>query len=167
MNDEEKQKNYELADKLISEQNFAAAVIVGAVATILAAAAYGIIVATWAFSYGFVAAGVGIVIGLSMQFLGRGISMKFAVVATVYAIIGCVLGNLFRVIIELAQANATSPIDVLRNNSLSVLAEWSVSDVSFVDLVYWFVAVFCAVFLAKRPLSRSERLAIGLFELRG
>ncbi len=167
MNDEEKQKNYELADKLISEQNFAAAVIVGAVATILAAAAYGIIVATWAFSYGFVAAGVGIVIGLSMQFLGRGISMKFAVVATVYAITGCVLGNLFRVIIELAQANATSPIDALRNNSLSVLAEWSVSDVSFVDLVYWFVAVFCAVFLAKRPLSRSERLAIGLFELRG
>ena len=166
MNDGEKQKNYELADKLISEQNFAAAVIVGAVATLLAAAAYGIIVATWAFSYGFVAAGVGIVIGLSMQFLGRGISMNFAVVATVYAIVGCVLGNLFRVIIELAQANATSPIDVLRNDSLSVLAEWSVSDVSFVDLVYWFVAVFCAVFLAKRSLSRSERLAIGLFELR-
>ncbi len=166
MNDEEKQRNYELADKLISEQNFAAAVIVGAVATLLAAAAYGITVATWAFSYGFAAAGVGIVIGLSMQFLGRGISMKFAVVATVYAITGCVLGNLFRVIIELAQANATSPIDVLRNNSLSVLAEWSVSYVSLVDLVFWFVAVFAAVFLAKRSLSRSERLAIGLFKTR-
>jgi hypothetical protein len=89
------------------------------------------------------------------------------VVATLYAITGCVLGNLFRVIIELAQSKATSPIDVLRNNSLSVLAEWSVSDVSFVDLFYWFVAVFCAVFFAKRPLSRSDRLAIGLFELKG
>ena len=51
MNNEEKQKNYELAEKLISEQNFAAAVIAGAVATVLAAAAYGIIVATWNFSY--------------------------------------------------------------------------------------------------------------------
>ncbi len=166
MDDEEKQKNYELADKLISEQNFAAAVIVGAVATLLAAAAYGITVATWAFSYGFAAAGVGIVIGLSMGFLGRGTSMKFAVAATLYTITGCVLGNLFRVIIELAQATATSPIDVLRNNSLSVLAERSIYNVSFVDLVYLFVAVFCAVFFAKRPLSRSERLAIGLFELR-
>lgn len=167
MDDEEKQKNYELADKLISEQNFAAAVIVGAVATLLAAAAYGITVATWAFSYGFAAAGVGIVIGLSMGFLGRGISTKFAVVATLYTITGCAIGNLFRVIIELAQATATSPIDVLRNNSLSVLVERSISNVSFVDLVFWFVAVFCAVFLAKRPLSRSERLAIGMFELRG
>ena len=167
MNDEEKRKNYELAEKLISEQNFAAAVIVGAVATLLAAAAYGITVATWAFSYGFAAAGIGIVIGLSMQFLGRGISTKFAVVATVYTITGCVLGNLFRVIVELAVASATSPIDVLRNNSLSVFAERSVSYFSLVDLVYWFVAVFCAVFLAKRPLSRSERLAIGLVQLRG
>ena len=167
MNDEEKQKNYELAEKLISEQNFAAAVIVGAVATLLAAAAYGITVATWAFSYGFAAAGIGIVIALSMQFLGRGISTKFAVVATVYTIAGCVLGNLFRVIVELAVASATSPIDVLRNNSLSVFAERSVSYFSLVDLVYWFVAVFCAVFLAKRPLSRSEKLAIGMYELKG
>jgi dipeptide/tripeptide permease len=167
MDDEEKQENYELADKLISEQNFAAAVIAGAVATLLAAVAYGITVATWAFSYGFAAAGVGILIGLSMGFLGRGISTKFAVVATLYTITGCAIGNLFRVIIELAQATATSPIDVLRNNSLSVLVERSISNVSFVDLVFWFVAVFCAVYLAKRPLSRSERLAIGLFELRG
>jgi hypothetical protein len=167
MNDEEKQNNYELANKLISEQNFAAAVIVGAVATLLAAAAYGLTVATWRFSYGFVMAGIGIVIGLSMRFLGRGISTKFAVVATAYTTIGCVLGNLFRVIVELTLANATSPIDVLRNNSLSVLAERSASYFSLVDLVYWFIAVFCAVFLVKRPLSRSERLAIGMFDLRG
>ena len=166
MKEEEKQKNDELANQLISEQNFAAAVIAGAVATVLAAAAYGIIVAKWTFSYGFAAAGIGIVIGLSMQYLGRGISTKFAVVATVYTITGCVLGNIFRAIVELALANATSPIDVLRNNSLSVFAERSVSYFSLIDLVYWFVAVFCAVFLVKRPLSRSERLAVGLFELR-
>lgn len=165
MHNEEKQENYDLAEKLISEQNFAAAVIAGAVATLLAAAAYGITVATWAFSYGFAAAGVGIVVGLSMGFLGRGISTKFVVVATLYTITGCVLGNLFRAIIELAPA--TSPIDVLRSNSLSLVAERAISNVSFVDLVFWFVAVFAAVFLAKRPLSRSERLAIGLYELRG
>ena len=166
MNDEEKTKNYELAEKLISEQNFAAAVIAGAVATVLAAAAYGISVSKWTFSYGFVAAAVGIVIGLTMQFLGRGISMKFAVLATVYTITGCALGNLFRVIMELARTSATSPVDVLRNNSLLMLAESSISYISFVDLVYWFVAVFCAVFFARRPLSRSERLAIGLLESR-
>jgi len=166
MNNEEKQKSYDLAIKLLSEENFAAAIIAGAVATLLAAAAFGKTVATWPFSYGFAAAGVGIVIGLSMGILGRGISTKFAVAATLYTMIGCVLGNFFWVIIDLAQPTATSLIDVLRNNSLSVLVKQAISSVLSVALLYWFIAVFCAVFLAKRSLSRSDRLAIGLFKLR-
>jgi hypothetical protein len=88
MNQEDKQRNYELAENLISEQNFVAAVIAGAVATLLAAAIYGITTAIWNFSYGFAAAGIGIVVGISMQNPGPGIKMKFAVVASVYTIAG-------------------------------------------------------------------------------
>jgi hypothetical protein len=160
MKDEEKQKNYELAEKLISEQNFTAAVIAGAIAMLLAAVAYGIVVEAWPISYGFAAVGVGVVIGFFMGFLGRGISMKFSVVAAVYTVAGCVLGNLFVRIV------AASPIDVIQSNSLSLLAQWSVSGLSFIHLVFWFMAVFAAVFLAKRPLSRDQRLAIGMLELR-
>ena len=167
MHDDDKQKNYELAEKLISEQNFSAAVTIGAVATLLAAVAYSITVATWPFAYGFAAAGVGIVIGSPMGFLGRGISKKFAVTAAVYTLVGCVLGNLFHVIINLAQAAGTSPIDVLQNNFLSVLADRASANVLSIALLYWFVAVAAAVFLSKRPLSRSDRLAIGLYEMRG
>ncbi len=159
MSNEEQIKHYDLAKTLIAEQNFRAALAAGAVATLLSAAAYGITVATWAFSYGFAAAAVGILVGLSMAFFGRGISTRFAVAATLLTLIGGVLGNLFRVFVELARAPATYTIDVL--------ADRAVSHLSFLDLVYWFVAVFAAVFLAKRPLSRSERLAIGLFETGG
>jgi hypothetical protein len=166
MNQEDKQRNYELAENLISEQNFAAAVIVGAVATLLAAAIYGITTSLWDFSYGFAAAGIGIAVGISMQYLGRGIKMKFAVAASVYTIAGCVLGNVFRVVMDLARANGISPLDVFRSNAFSLLTGRAVSYVSFVDLVFWFVAVFAAVFLARRPLSRSDRLAIGMYELK-
>lgn len=166
MKDEEKQKNYELAEKLLSEQNFTAAVIAGAVATLIAAAAYAITVTMWPFAYGFVAVGIGIVIGLWMQFVGRGISMKFSIAAVVYTITGCALGNLFVVIIELAQGLEISPIDIIRNDSLSMLAKRSLSGISFVDLVYVFVAVFAAVFFAKRPLSREQGLALHTYKMR-
>ena len=92
--------------------------------------------------------------------------MKFSVVASVYTIVGCVLGNLFVRIMNLAQATAASPIDVIQSNSLSVLAQWSVSGLSLIHLVFWFVAVFAAVFLAMRPLSRAQKLAVGMLELR-
>ena len=157
MKQEDKKQNYELAEKLLAEQNFAASIIVGAIATVLAATIYGIVVARWDFSYGFAAVGIGIAVGISMQYLGRGIDTKFAVAAAVYTIAGCLLGNVFRVV---------SPLDVFRSDEFLLIAERSVSYVSFVDLVFWFVAVWFAVFLVKRPLSRSERLAIGMYEFR-
>jgi hypothetical protein len=93
-----------------------------------------------------------------MQYLGRGIDMKFAVAAAAFTIAGCLLGNVFRVV---------SPLDVFRTHDFLLSAGQSVSDISFVDLVFWIVAVFAAVFLARRPLSRSDRLAIGMYELKG
>ena len=172
MHDDEKQKNYELAEKLISEQNFAAAVIAGAIAMLLAAVAYGIVVERWSITYGFAAAGVGTVVGFFMGFLGRGISAKFSVVAAVYTVAGCILGNLFVKIWNQAKGPIHSFADVLQNNSLSDFARWSVSGLTLIHLVFWFVAVVAvvavvaAVFLAKRALSRSERLALGLYEAR-
>ncbi len=167
MDDKQNQECHELAEKLAAEQNFSAAIIAGAVAMVLAAVAYGFIVEAWPFSHGFAAAGIGTVIGFFTGFLGRGISMKFSVAAAIYTIVGCFLGNLFVKIINLAQATAASAIDVLQDSSLSELWRWSVSGLSLVHLVFWFVAVVVAAFLAKRPLSREQRLAIGLTKLRG
>ena len=166
MHDKEKQKNYELAEKLIAEQNFVVALIGGAVATLLSAVAYGIVVEKWPVTYGFAAVAVGTVIGFFVGFLGRGISTKFPVIAAIYTIVGCIFGNLFVKIWSQAQGAASSITDVLQENSLSVLARWSVSGLSVIHLVFWFVAVVAAVFLARRALSRSERLALGLLESR-
>ena len=165
MHDDQKQKNFELAEKLISEQNFAAAVIAGAVATILASFAYGMTVAEWPIAYGFAAAGVGIVIGFAMGILGRGITNKFAVAAALFTLLGGVLGNVFHELINLARLTRASPIDVFRDNSFTVLAEQAFSNIFSIALLYWFVAVAAAVFLSRRALSRSDRLAIGLHEL--
>ncbi|HNP36570.1 MAG TPA: hypothetical protein PKK10_12035 [Woeseiaceae bacterium] len=166
MKQEDKQRNNELARKLLAEQNFAVAVIVGAIATLLAAATYGIVTATWNFSSGFAAAGIGIVVGISMQYSGRGIKTKFAVVAAAYTIAGCLLGNLFRVLTQQVRENAISPFEVLRIREFAELAGRSVEYISFVALLFWLVAVWFAVFLVMRPLSRPEKLAIGLYEMK-
>ena len=166
MDESEKQKHYALAEKLLSEQNFVAAMIAGAVATVLAAVAYGLVVSTWRYSYGFAAVGIGIVVGLAMGYPGRGISTKFAIVASLYALVGCFLGNVFMAMIVSEIGRASSPIDVFRNSSLPEAASKAMSYISLIDLVYWFVAMFCAAFLARRSLSRSERLSIGMARLR-
>ena len=166
LKDEQKQKNYALAEKLLSEQNFASAVAAGAIAALLAAIAYGIAVSVWPVFYGFAAAGVGLLVGLAMGFLGRGIETKFTVLAVAYTIIGCVLGNAFMQVLNVARATRTSPLDVLQNEPVSILADWLISGLSLVHAIYWLVAIVCAGFLAKRPLSRADRLALGLYQVK-
>ena len=133
-------------------------------ATLVAAAAYGVTAPLLGFGYGFAAAGVGVIVGLPMGLLGRGISTKFSVAAGTYTIVGCLLGNVVRAVIEMPKVNSGSVADTLQYYPVSEIVERAVSYLSLGDLIYWLVAVFCAVFLARRPLSRSERLAIGVFQ---
>lgn len=103
---------------------------------------------------------------MPIGFLGRGIAKKFAVIAALYTISASVLGNLFRAMIELAPATANSVADVLRSSSFSELMERSNHYLFSSALIYWLVAIVAAVFLARRPLSRAQRLALGLLEMR-
>ena len=166
MKDEERQAHYERAENLLGEQNFTAALVAGGVTTLMAAVAYGLAVSAWAYAYGFAAAGVGIVIGLTIGFLGRGIATRFGVLAGACTVISCLLGNLVRLVMEISQQSSAWPAEVLEGESLPGLLEQSLSGFSAVDLVYLLIAVFAAVFFAKRPLSRADRLALGLYAMR-
>jgi hypothetical protein len=59
MNQDEKQILLARAENLLSEQDFAAAVVAGTFATTLAAFAYAIVTAKWPFSSGFAAVAIG------------------------------------------------------------------------------------------------------------
>lgn len=167
MHETEKQRHAERAVQLIAEQNFTAALIAGAVAMLLAAGAYGAVVATWPMYHGFAAAGVGIFVGSAIVFLGRGLETKFALLAVAYTVAGCLLGNVFVRAIVLAQAVRAPVTDSFRGQSWSTLAEWAVDGLGLGHVLYWLVAVVAAGFLARRPLSRADRLAVGLYRLRG
>ena len=167
MDSVDKQRNYELAEKLLSEQNFGAAAIAGIVAMILAAGFYGVVKSlSEGLYYSILAAGIGIVIGFAMQFLGRGIDRKFAVVASVYALLGCMLGNMFAVVMHVARAIAVSPFDVLLNTSVSEMYGWMFKDLHFADLMFWAIGIGGAAYFARRPLTREEGLALHTDEMR-
>ena len=167
MDPEEKQRNYELAEKLLSEQNFGAAAIAGIVAMILAAGIYGVVKSlSESLYYSILAAGIGIVIGFAMQFLGRGIDRKFAVVASVYALLACMLGNMFAVVMHVARAIAVSPFDVLLNTSVSEMYGWMFKDLHFANLMFWVIGIGAAAYLARRPLTREESLALHTYVMR-
>lgn len=163
MKSDEKQQQYEIAEKLLAEQDFPRAVLYGAAVTLVSAFVVGSIGGV---GVGFMATGIGLIVGVTFQYIGRGIENRFAVVASIYAVVACLLGNLFAMASYAARYNGVSTQDILLNTPIPELSTWVVADLQFADLIFWMLAIGAAGYLSKRRLSRKQRLAIGMYELR-
>ena len=163
MQDEEKQRHYATAEKLLAEQNMTAAVIGGSVAAVLAGVGYAIAASVLPSGYGFGMAGAGVVVGFTIGFLGRGISSKFAVLAAALTILAVLVGNAVRVVLSSASASRSSLPEAVSTQSMTDVLVQSMAYLSPLDLVYLLVAVFAAAFLGRRSLSRADRLSLGLY----
>lgn len=166
MTPDEKQQNCERAKVLLAEQNFPAAAISGLIATILSAVIYALIVMNASFSAPFVAAGVGTLIGLAMQFPGRGIELKFAILASILTVAGCLLGDYLIGPLAWLRRQGESVMDIFSQMSIESFVEFTASNFRLVDIVYLAFAIAAAAYCARRPLSRADGLAVHTYKNR-
>ncbi|RLA30982.1 MAG: hypothetical protein DRR11_10755 [Gammaproteobacteria bacterium] len=166
MTPEQKEQNYERAKVLLSEQNYQAALISGLIATILAASIYAVIAIVAGYTVSYLAIGLGAFIGFTIQFLGRGIESRYTVLASILAIVGCVLGNFFAELIPLARVYGQSASDIASQITFQSLVDFTVSSFRPLTILFWLLAVAAASYFAKRRLSREDGLAIYTYENR-
>lgn len=166
MTPEDKKSNYERASVLLSEQNFQVAVIAGTIAAILAAGIYAVIAAAAGYSVSYMAIGVGAIVGLAIQFLGRGLEFRFVILASVLAVVGCILGNFFAGLLLIARYSGASTSEIADQVTLASVLDFTVANFELMDLVYWLIAIAAASYFAKRPLSREDGLAMYTYENR-
>ena len=163
MQDEEKQRHYATAEKLLAEQSMTTAVIGGSVAAVLAGIGYAIAASVFPAGYGFGMAGTGVVVGFTIGFLGRGISTKFGFLAAALTILAVLIGNAARVVLSSARSSGSALPEAVCSQSMTDVLVQSMAYLAPLDLVYLLVAIFAAAFLGRRSLSRADRLALGLY----
>jgi hypothetical protein len=81
-------------EQLETESNLLMGLIGGGVAMLVSAVIWGAITYFTEYQIGWMAIGVGFLVGLAIQFFGRGKTPVFGVSGAVLALLGCVLGNL-------------------------------------------------------------------------
>ena len=86
----------EIAFRLASDrQNFALGAAGGLVAMLAGTSLWVAITVLSNYQFGYMAVGVGFLVGLGVQKLGRGFEPRFRYLGAGLTLIGCVLGNLF------------------------------------------------------------------------
>ena len=157
---------YRLAEKLYGEQNFVNGAVAGLVASLAAAVVWGGISVATGYMIGYVAIGVGIAVGYGVQVFGKGLSVKYSLIAALFGFLGCMLGNLVAGILFEAKDYGAAIGDIVASLTVNDIIAFYAETLEIMDLLFWFFAVGAAWQFAPRKLTEEEALAVYAYENR-
>ncbi len=143
---------------LESQQNLPLALIGGVVAAFVGAGLWaGVTVAT-EYQIGWMAIGIGALVGVSVRTLGKGVTNVFGVTGGALALIGCVLGNILSgcgIVAKKAGIAFTDVLSkVLQNPSVAVDILKAMS--SAMDILFYGLAIYAGYKFSFRKVSELE-----------
>jgi drug/metabolite transporter (DMT)-like permease len=129
------------AEPTSKRQNLPLAIIAGMVAAIIGGIAWAIVTLTTEYQIGFMAIGVGFLVGFAVR-LGNGATKVFSYTGAVLALLGCVLGNFFTLVGFYAKTQNVDVLSALSSIDLSKVPEAMANVFQPMDLVFYGIAVY-------------------------
>lgn len=145
-------------EQIDDQPNLLMGLIGGGVAMLVGAVVWGAITYFTEYQIGWMAVGVGFLVGMAVKFFGRGKSMIFGISSALLALIGCVLGNLFFYSGVVAREESVSFLEVFSFFLLSpaALIELFTLAFDFMDILFYALALY-AGFSTAMDSKRSKR----------
>jgi hypothetical protein len=145
-----------LQDRLRSQQNLVGGVIAGVVAAGVGAILWAVITVTTEFQIGFMAIGVGFLVGIAVRRVGKGVDTIFGLTGAVLALVGCAAGNLLAICGLLAKHNNLPFFTVLSGLEFELVKNLMVASFSPMDLLFYGIAVYEGYKLSFRRLAAAD-----------
>jgi hypothetical protein len=142
--------------KFEAEQSMVGGFLAGGAAALAGAGVWAVITVLTGYQIGFMAIGIGFLVGLAVQFVGKGINKIFGVMGATLALIGCLLGNYFTVVHFVGEAEGLGFFDTLTRISPAAIPELMALTFSPMDLVFYGIAVYEGFKLSFRKITHEE-----------
>jgi len=125
-----------------TEENFGKAIIVGLAAAVAGSLAWMAITYFTGYQIGWMAVGVGFLVGVAIKWAGHGTSPAFGFLGAGLALFGCLLGNLLTACIQIAEQEQVSVGTVLGALTPEFIAE--IFSVTFhpMDILFYGLAIY-------------------------
>lgn len=145
--------------KFEAEQSMVGGFLAGGVAALVGAGVWALVTILTGYQIGFMAIGVGFLVGLAVQFAGKGIHKIFGVMGAALALIGCLLGNYFTVVHFVGEAEGLGFFDTLTKINPAGIPELMMITFSPMDLIFYGIAVYEGFKLSFRKITHEEMQA--------
>lgn len=152
----------EISEKLRLEQNLPFAVIFGSIAALVGAALWAAITVATEYQIGYMALGVGALVGVAVRYTGKGIDQIFGILGAVLSLAGCVFGNFLSIVGMIAKENALNFFDVFSNFQFNMIVQIMVETFSHMDIVFYGLAVYTGFKLSIRKITEKTLMDMKL-----
>jgi hypothetical protein len=143
-------------EQLRSEQNLGMAVVAGLLAAFFGAGVWAATTVATGYQIGWMAIGIGFVVGLAMRLVGKGIDPIFGIVAAVLSLVGCVTGNLLTMTYFIADSQGIPYTELLAQMNLELAIEIMTVTFDPMDILFYAIAVYFGYRYAFRQLTEAD-----------
>lgn len=136
--------------------NFQFAQAAGIASGVAMAVLWGLITYAGNLVIGYFAIAVGIAVGFSVRFVGKGSGTAYAVTAGIYALLGCMLGNLMCIAFAIAHQEGFSLAKILFVVDYAALFKLYLREFDLHDIIFYAIAFSSAFKIALNPMRKDE-----------
>jgi hypothetical protein len=131
-------------EQLDDQPNLFMGLVGGVIAMLVSALVWGVISYFTEYQIGWMAIGVGFLVGIAIRFFGKGKTVTFGISGAVLALVGCVLGNLIFYSGVIAREEGLSFLEVFFLMLLSPAAVMEVFTIAFdfLDIFFYALAAY-------------------------
>ncbi|NVK83195.1 MAG: hypothetical protein HWE21_02675 [Cytophagia bacterium] len=137
-------------------QDFSSAIFGGSLVAFIGALLWAVITVATEYQIGFMAIGIGLLVGHSVRYFGAGVDQKFGILGAILALVSCLLGNLFAQIGFVAQAEGISFLLALKLFDYSLVPEIYAQTFGVMDILFYGIAIGEGYKFAFRSISKDD-----------
>lgn len=145
-----------MQQRLQAEQNLQLGAFAGLGAALIGASVWGMITAFTGFQIGWMAVGVGFLVGWSIRNFGKGIDKSFGLMGAGFSLFGCMLGNLMSVCLVIAEQESMAFMEVVSRLSPVVALQLLFATFHPMDILFYGLAIYWGYKYSFRRLSEGE-----------
>lgn len=143
-------------EKLKVHQDFYYALVGGLLAVLIGAVVWAAVTVATKYQIGYMAIGVGLLVGYAVQFFGAGIDKKFGFLGAGLALLGCMLGNLFSQVGFIANEQSLGYFETLSYLTPGLIVDIMAESFSPMDVLFYGIAIYEGYKFAFRRITDLE-----------
>jgi len=147
--------------RMRSEQNLIMATLAGGAAALIGGCAWAAITVMTNYQIGWMAVGIGFLVGYAVKTFGKGIDRSFGIVGAVWSLAGCAGGNLLTVVGTIAKQQNIPVMNILEKLDAEIIASLMQATFNPMDVLFYGIAVYEGYRFSFRQITQTDLTKIG------